>query len=410
MSKGKDWQEIKLLIVPIIWLAATIFVVVNFILPVMKQYWMLLLGDFVACIFISIFLMKVWWYKEPFKGIDINVREPHVGFAKMPYKVDPAEVGTNPFGAAFAWHFSSFLVPIEAAIHLFMGNDMQRASQDGNNEACIGMMTQEMNHGIAQLFYSREVEKCLGYPKGYRSLWKTILIRYLSRKWAAALLVWIEIAFMPFQLAVTFLPIKLEHLFGEPAWLWNWHFMEESEHSWEYVHETSPKIPFLYKAVTFFVVAFGILCFWVQAILQGLWYGSATFHKHPSRLITGLFMHVTFFAQCLLFAITFTLLESILGMRPDEAYQWARDGLSCEFAEYSHLFKITHTQRPGGHLIKKTKTMPPRSSILGVQVERQRLYNKVREMMKTRGMTEKEIKRTSFGHVAEASKFNPLLC
>jgi len=214
---------------------------------------------------------------------------------------------------------------------------------------------------------------------------------------------------MAYHLALTFLPIKVEHIFGEPAWLWTWHFMEEAEYSWDYVQETSPKIPLIHKAVTWFVVALCMLCFWTQAILQGLWYGRATFWKHPSRLVTGLFMHATFFVQLLLFAIALTFLESLLGMRPDEAYQWARVGISREYGMYSHHFKTTHTQQTGGQLIKKGRKMPPRDAILGVRVVRRRLYNKVREMMKTSGMTEKEIKFTSFAHVAEAAKFNPLL-
>jgi len=409
MAKGKDWQETKLLCVPIIWLGLTLYIVANVVLPVIKQYWMCLFANFAIWILICIFIVKEWWYKEPFEGLKIHVREPNRGFDKMSYEINPAEVGTNPFGAAFAWHFSTVVIPLESAIHLFMGNDLQRASMDGNNEACVGMMTQEVNHGTGQLFYSRGVEKCLGYPVGYRTLWKIIMIRWIPREWVAAMILWIEVANMSFHLSLTLLPIKLEQILGEPIWLWTWHLMEESEHSWGYVHETGGKIPWIHKAVTWVVMAFGMLTFWTQAILQGLWYGRATFWKHPSRLVTGSFVHFAIFSQLLLFAITLAFMESLLGMRPDKAYQWSQSGISKEFETYSHLFTITHTQAPGGHLIEKPKKMPPRSSIVGVGKERQRIYSKVMEMMKSTGMTDKEIKRTSFSHVAEAPKFNPLL-
>jgi len=106
----------------------------------------------------------------------------------MSYDIDPADLGINPFGAAFGWNFSALGIALEASIHMFMGNDIQRAAMDGDNTACAGMMAQEMNHAIGQLFYSRTCEKRLGYPEGFRQLWKIVLLKMFSIKFKAAFL------------------------------------------------------------------------------------------------------------------------------------------------------------------------------------------------------------------------------
>jgi len=406
MPKVGTWEEYKLLCIPILWLGASIYCFLNICLPIIMQFPWLFFTNFALCIFINIKFLKVRWYESKYKGQQINVREPHVGFWKMPYDIDPQEVGTNPFGAAFFWHISSVIIPAEAGIHMFMGNDLQRASFNGDNKACIGMMSQEMNHGTAQLFYSRACEKCLGFPEGFRLLWKIALIKIFPMELRAAFLLWIESTFLVVQLAVKFL--RIERIAGEPVWLYAWHIMEESEHSWDYVQETNPKIPWIYKAIIQLVSGPLVFVLWIQAILHALWYGMRTFRKHPSRLVTGLLVHMLFL-QILIFAMALSFLEMLLGMRPDEIYETASDVMRKEFEEYKHLFKITHTQTPGSTQLRKAGEMPPRGSIVNFQTARKSLYGGVQEGMRKMGMSEKEIRRTSFAFAAEQNKYNPLL-
>jgi len=406
MVKHGSWEEYKLLCIPIMWLGASIYCFANLCLPLIMRFPWLLFANFALGIIINITVLKVGWYESKYKGLQINVREPHVGFWKMPYDIDPAEVGTNPFAAAFSWHISSVVIPAEAGVHMFMGNDLQRASFSGDNTACIGMMTQEMNHGTAQLFYSRACEKCLGYPEGFRLLWKICLYQIFPMKLRAAFLLWIESTFVVVQLALKFFTV--EQIFGEPAWLWAWHFTEEAEHSWDYVQETNPKVPWIYKAVMWLIAGPLIFCLWIMAILQGIWYGKATFWKHPSRLVTSPFMHIIYL-QILLFAMSLSFLEMILGMRLDDIYEVALHGMYKRFEEYKHLFKITHTQSPGSEHLRKVGEMPPRSSIANFQEARKSLYGEIREKMRKSGMSEKEIRRTSFALVAQENKYNPLL-
>eukprot|EP00495_Collosphaeridae_sp_1-RS-2012_P008364 TRINITY_DN830_c0_g1_i2.p1 TRINITY_DN830_c0_g1~~TRINITY_DN830_c0_g1_i2.p1 ORF type:complete len:304 (-),score=61.70 TRINITY_DN830_c0_g1_i2:349-1155(-) len=246
---------------------------------------------------ICIVRFKVWWYKGKYSGNVIYVRQPHKGFAKMNYDIDPAEVGTNPFGAAFWWHISSALITIEGCIHLFMGNDLQRAAVDGDNSLCLGMMAQEMNHGTAQLFYSRGVEKSLGYPEGYRQIWKFLLLKVIPPNLRAAFLMWFEASGIILQLMMYFLPMTFEQIVGEPAWLYTWHFMEEAEHSWDYSHEVRARLPLFDITIMWVIMVPVCLFLWVQSFLQGLWYGLPTFMKHPSRLITAPVFHLTVFLQ-----------------------------------------------------------------------------------------------------------------
>jgi len=403
MPRQGTWEEYKLLCIPIFWLGVSF----KICLPIMEFSW-LFFANFAFHVILSITFFKVWWYDDHYKGLQINVREPHVGFWKMPYDIDPAEVGTNPFGAAFFWHFSAVLIPGEAAIHMFMGNDLQRAAPDGNNMDCIGMMAQEMNHGTAQLFYSRGCEKCLGYPEGFRTLWKIVLIRMFPMKLKAAFFIWLECASMALELPLNYLPMKTEQIFGEPAWVYTWHFIEESEHGWDYVKETNPKVPWIWKAAMWLLAWPLLVCLWIQAILHALWYGMSTFRKHPSRLLTGLLVHIIF-TQFLFFAMALSFLEMILGMRPNDVYEIALNGARQQFEEFKHLFKITHTQIPGSNALKQLQEIPPRSSIIGLRAARMTLYAEVKEGMRKNGMSEKEIKRTSFALAAEQNKYNPLL-
>jgi len=408
----ETWEEIKLLCVPIIWAGLSIYVCKLVVVPILWHYCWLICANFLATTIFCIFFFKVWWYKEKYVGHEINVREPHKGFSKMNYDVDPAEVGTNPFGAAFFWHFSAILITNESCIHLFMGSDLQRAAVNGDNTYCLGMMAQEMNHGIAQLFYSRGVEKSLGYPEGYRQIYKYLLLKLISSNLRAAFMTWIEACGLQIQLMVRYLPIKFENLAGEPAWVFSWHFVEEAEHSWDYSHEMKERIPTSDFFILWLVMVPICVYLWTQSILQGLWYALPTFWKHPSRIVTAPLFHITLFVQMLVFMISYSFLEMVLGMRVNNAYVDALDGMLEDYEPYKHFFKITHKQAPSDpHVLKRVLdgAVASQSSVQGVQEGRKILYRGVVRGMKYCGMTEDEIDRTSFSTVTKTDMHNPLL-
>jgi len=187
--------------------------------------------------------------------------------------------------------------------------------------------------------------------------------------------------------------------------------MEEAEHSWDYCYAVGSKLPMSYVAFTWLVGVPFCLFLWAQSILHGLWYGLPTFRKHPSRIVTATLFHVTVFLQMLIFMLSYSFLEMILGMRPDKTYADAEKGMSKHYEPYKHLFKITHKQAPLDDHIQKVingrKT--PRSSVHGVQIARKSLYEAVVREMRTNGMTEDEISRTSFTSVMKTNRYNPLL-
>merc|ERR1719233_704812 len=266
-----------------------------------------------------------------------------------------------------------------------------------------------MNHGVAQLFYSRGAEKHLGYPSGYRTLWKIVLIKIFSYQLRAAFFTWFEIFSMTFHLIYTFFPsIKCEHVFGKPYWLWSYHLMEEMEHSWDSVKDIKPKVPFIYKAVWYVLTIPLMATLWTQAILQGFWYGRRTLLQHPSRLFTGLFIQCTVWIQAMFFVLAITFCEMILDMRPDSLYDIAKVGMTKDYMRFDHFFKITHTQSPFDHM-NKVEGCPPKSSVADLQKAREELYGEVTKMMREKGHSEKEIRRSSFKLAAETNKYNPML-
>jgi len=398
-----DSDDCWLVCPPIIWLCVSGYVWKLVFLPLVIAYWPLVVANASIWLVFLIVNVKVWWYEGDFKGTDINVREPLVGWENMPYDVDPAELGASPFGTVFFWHLSSVVIPMEACIHMFMGSDLQRASVNGDNTQCMGMMSQEMNHGSAQLFYNRAAEQCCGFPEGFRLLYKTLLLKYASSNLRAAVLTWIEVCFIVPQIFVYYTSLKPSDLFGEPKWLWTWHLFEESEHAWDYTREMGSRISYFYLVLIWAIFVPFTSFVWVMSILHGFYYGFWTFVKYPSRTITATLFHCTVFFQMIMAMNVISFMEMVLGMRPDKFIPIGNQACKKEFAEYQHLFKITHTQVPSNPLSKvANEGLPPMSSVLGVKEARDGLYKKVRTSMEAHGLTDKQIKRTSFTTATEA--------
>jgi len=407
MLTKETWEDVKLLCPPIIWFCVTGYVWKLTILPLVLTFWPFIAVNLLLWMVFLVGYCKIWWYKETYTGNVINVREPIVGWDKMQYDVDPSELGEKPFGTVFFWHLSSVVIPMEAVIHMFMGSDLQRASVNGDNTRCMGMMTQEMNHASAQLFYNRAAEECCGYPEGFRLFWRTMLLKVASSNLRAAILTWIEVSFIVPQLFVHFTSLKPSDLFGEPKWLWTWHLMEESEHSWDYTREMGDRISRFYMVLIWAIFAPFTTFVWVMSLLQGFYYAFWTFVKYPTRIVTGTLFHCTVFVQMMMCMVAISFLEMVLGMRPDKINSACSQTCKEEYAEYEHLFKTTHTQIPTKPLTKVDfQGPPPRSSVMKVKAARQTLYLKVREMMTAYGLSESQIKRTSFTIAAEANKHN----
>ena len=88
-------------------------------------------------------------------------------------------------------------------------------------------MAQEMNHGKAQLLFSRSAEKDFGYPAGYRKLYKWVLLNVPAQV-ALAVVCLVESSLVMYTSLLSSNPwlFKLLYPDKETNWLWAWHFME----------------------------------------------------------------------------------------------------------------------------------------------------------------------------------------
>lgn len=175
------------------------------------------------------------------------------------------------------------LVPIELCIHEIMGLDGERVEDESQVEACAGMMVsvlspliscffvvlltvpilepscqaQEMNHGkcqvsdsmlmlwligiqivqhlikplpqrihkTQQLLYSRQFEKTMSYPPGYRRLWKSFLFAFPTPM-RMAVAAFIEGGFIGQNRILSTFPWLFDLLVPQPKWVWGWHWSE----------------------------------------------------------------------------------------------------------------------------------------------------------------------------------------
>lgn len=88
-------------------------------------------------------------------------------------------------------------------------------------------MAQEMNHGKAQLLFSRSAEKDFGFPAGYRKLYKWVLLNVPTQV-SLAIVCNLESAFVVFTSLLSSNPWIFKRMYPdtETNWLWAWHFME----------------------------------------------------------------------------------------------------------------------------------------------------------------------------------------
>mmetsp|Transcript_8541 Transcript_8541/g.14825 ORF Transcript_8541/g.14825 Transcript_8541/m.14825 type:complete len:517 (-) Transcript_8541:225-1775(-) len=307
------------------------------------------MGNFVAAYFFALAVFcwvffGYWWY-PPFRGQIINVREPHVGFGKMSYSL-----GTDKDYSIFwqmSWtHLSAFLVPFELCIHIMMGKDIDR-TKDGSFESCEGMMAQEMNHGKAQLLYSRNAEKNFGYPPGYRKLYKAILFS-LPNAVSLSVVACLESIFIPVTGIFSLQPWLFETMWGESKWLWSWHLCEESEHSWDSVPDALSRSNALILWIVYPIfAAFVFLVIGPLSVIEGFLYHWRDLIKNPVAL---------FFSTCklmlaILFASLFVVsvfLQVLLRQRPsDESIINAAKGMREIYAtNCKDAMKTTHVQLP----------------------------------------------------------------
>jgi len=408
------------------------------------------LGLFATSIGIAMFEWGYGW-RPAFEGITVNVREPYSKFSGMTYNFDPSNFGTwNVFTQLFFVHFSAILVPIELFIHEAMGHDHDRAEDDCDNLLPEGMMAQEMNHGKCQILYSKAAEEQLGYPAGWRRLWKIILFDVMPLSLRRAFIAYVEAGFIVLTNFCGRCPASIDVVFAEPRWVWKWHLTEESEHCWDSVPDMMAHCGvgwrlFMWSAAWLLMA----LLMFPMATFEGFIYGRKTILKNPLSLPCSLVMLFLFFGPLLFLMQACIGLHIVLGMRPsDEKYHSVCKNMKDKvFSELTSQFRVTHVQRPKEHLkqseihrlsvtaksimvekrlasvavgtfqaphgnttLDKTRT----SSVQSLGSYRKLLYNQTMEELMAAGLTEDELEQSPFHLVQERlagmTEYEPPMC
>mmetsp|Transcript_40495 Transcript_40495/g.95113 ORF Transcript_40495/g.95113 Transcript_40495/m.95113 type:complete len:336 (+) Transcript_40495:181-1188(+) len=225
------------------------------------------------------------------------------------------------------------------------------------------MMAQEMNHGKAQLLYSRAAEKDFGFPAGYRKLYKWILMNAPSQV-TLAIVCYLENGFVIFTALLSSKAWLFKALFPdkETDWLWAWHLMEESEHCWDSVEDALGRTQVLVLwAMWPLLSAYFLLFFFSNCVVESLLCGQLIRQLNPLALIPNICVWVFGFAVLAPSIALSNFLRLILHMKPsDDAYN--RNVKNWRTNIYLNIcddqFKTTHVQLPHKELVdRESKSM-----------------------------------------------------
>eukprot|EP00658_Telonema_sp_P-2_P028625 TRINITY_DN218_c0_g1_i8.p1 TRINITY_DN218_c0_g1~~TRINITY_DN218_c0_g1_i8.p1 ORF type:complete len:434 (+),score=114.14 TRINITY_DN218_c0_g1_i8:356-1657(+) len=344
--------------------------------------------------------------REEFEGMEIQVREPKVTFGGMHYNFDKDDLGDSVFCQIFFMQLSALLVPFETSVHMCMGHDGERASEeDEHARTCEGMMKQETNHGQCQLLYSRGAEDKVGYPSGWRQLWKTVILTVFPLPLRQAFVAWLEAGFIAMTSLIATMPSLYDRLFAEPKWVFAWHLTEESEHCWDSVPDMLHRCPRSVRIVMW-IATWHLLPLQMGplALLEGLAYGRHALLKSPSTFCWSFFMWAVFLPNFFMYSEACTLLHIVCGLRPsDAAYHRTKTAFHTHiFAPYKSQFKVTHFQNPQEHLRSRTSSLKSaafqvvagirlRNAATAVGRVRKQVYSQTIQSLKAGGMTMAEI-------------------
>lgn len=391
-------------------------------------------GLWASMVVCAMTFMGYWWH-EPFKGIQINIREPTQTFSKMSYEFDPAHMegsmGCSAFVMMFYIHFSTIFVKIEMAIHEFMGHNMVRAEEhcdeQGETDIPVGMMAQEMNHGKVTLFYCIGAERGLGYPEGFRMLWKLLVYNCFPKGLQMAFICWIEASFIVQNRIMSLHPKLYDCAFAEGTkWVFAWHMLEETEHCWDSVQDLLETTSLPWRIVIWAVcwILLPVLMI-TQPLIEGFLYGWKTFKRDPMTLLKSLAFLFAMNVPMLFGLQACSFLHLILEMRPsdycyEDTYEQWEEKIYEPYAK-KH-FEIKYRQDPHHHIRRRTTLAKGRSSssqpesanesmtqnaaeeqapaIMKAAAylarHRNELYKKMQAEMKTFGMSEEQINDTEF--------------
>jgi hypothetical protein len=279
----------------------------------------------------------------------------------MDYTINPENLGRSVFLQMFFYQFSALLVNFELEIHYAMGDDQERADEEGDNAACEGMMAQEMNHGKCQLLYSRSAEKYLGYPAGYRRFWK-LMVYNAPMPLLQSFVAYIEASFIVLNGFLADFPFMYDCMWAQPKWVFAWHCLEETEHCWDSVQDMLGRTDFASRLIIWTLgwILLPVLML-PLALMEGLVYGHKAL-KSPGTLLWSFSMWLFFVPAFLMTCQACSCLHIMLGMRPSDHAYW--NSVTKVYQEiykpYEHHFKITHSQKPDEHVIRRVsvQSMP----------------------------------------------------
>eukprot|EP00457_Paulinella_chromatophora_P006780 gb/GEZN01006799.1/.p1 GENE.gb/GEZN01006799.1/~~gb/GEZN01006799.1/.p1 ORF type:complete len:389 (+),score=43.69 gb/GEZN01006799.1/:94-1260(+) len=382
------------------------------------------------------YMGRYWQYDHFFPGLPIHVRVPRDGWNKVPLHFDPDDLGYNVFEAVSLCNMSAQMIPWELGIHHSLGTDEQRAKTIRDPTACEGMIKQELQHSMAQLFYSRAVERDLGYPRERRNQTKQDFARASVKKKQLRFLK-LEASFVLKHMLLT---TRLGRL--KPAtpnkWFYDWHWMEEAEHCWDSTVELRRNLmagepeptraQLIKKFLQLFLPDFDLLRDFIFAFMSGWLFGWRT-----------LVNPVKFLSSLLVLLIEPTIFNSLnpwnkffqidMNMRPaDEVYRQARARWHKEFfKEHEAKFQIIHVQEPHQHIrnqhhikdavnairalhaFKDRASPAPTELVRQISEGRERVYKSTLDELSSppTSMTQNQIEEAGFGflfHTAEGKR------
>lgn len=216
-------------------------------------------------------------------------------------------------------------------------------------------MAQEMNHGKAQLLYSKAAEKDFGFPPGYRKLFKGLLLNVPSQV-SLAIVCCVESALVMYTALLASYPSLFKAFYPDTKtqWLWAWHFLEETEHCWDSVEDSLERTtaPILWMTWPLLSVYFMIV-FSTSCLVESILYAPLSL-LNPLTFIPNLCTWILGFTIIAPSIVVNNALRLLLRMKPsDESYtdttKKYRQEIYLKICG-DEMFQTTHVQLPHKNL------------------------------------------------------------
>lgn len=216
-------------------------------------------------------------------------------------------------------------------------------------------MAQEMNHGKAQLLYSKAAERDFNFPAGYRKIYKWILMNAPSQV-SLTIVCFLESGLVMYNALLASNPWIFKVLYPDEKmqWLWAWHLLEETEHCWDSVEDSLERTNTIYLwTICPLLSVYFMMLFSACSLVEGVLYAPLSL-LNPFDLIPNICTWIFGFTIVVPSIIANNFLRLILRMRPnDKVYtktsKTLRETIYLKICG-DDMFKTTHVQLPHKNL------------------------------------------------------------